>query len=437
LSRTTRIIGNDLKRRLRAPAATVLFLVIPLAMTALIGMIFNPGPGNETRLPPIRMLLVDNDKDIASKFLVGAFDQKQVKDMFQATLVDQAAGERLMRKGKASAMLVIPEHFSADLADQKVSVLEVVKNPSEEFLPGVAEEFAATIAVGFSAIAQVFADELQVIRSVRSLSLEAVTISELTPFLERARAKVIALKSYLSPLLLQLETRTTAKPGAAAQPPKGTSPQREGQPPKGTGAAAQPKDFNIFAAILPGMLIMFLLFIVEASMREIQNERADGKTRRMMFSPLTAGELVAARLFSGWLIGILVCLLAMGAGTAVFGIRWGNSLLVLALVAVSCFWCAAFFAMLNAFFKNKNQAGAMASPIILVFAVFGGSILPLEQIPAGMRWIGSFTVNHWFISGCQHIMDGGVPRVPFLVLALSGLLFAGVAMTALPRRLSA
>ena len=434
MSRTIRIIRNDLTRRLRAPMATVLFLVIPLAMTALIGMIFNPGPGNETKLPPIKLLLVDNDKDIASKLLVGAFDQKEIKDMFQATLVDQAAGETLMRKGKASAMLVIPEHFSGNLVDQKVSTLEVVKNPSEEFLPAVAEEFTATIAVGFSAVAQVFADELKVIRSVRNLSLEAVTITELTPFLEMARAKVIALKTYLSPLLLKLETRATAKPGTAAKPPKGTGATT--QPPKGTDVTVQPGDFNIFAAILPGMLIMFLLFIVEASMREIQNERADGKTRRMMFSPLAARELVAARLFSGWLIGILVCLLAMAVGTLIFGIGWGNPLLLLALVAVSCFWSAAFFAMLNAFFRNKNQAGAFSSPIILVFAVFGGSILPLENMPAGMRWIGTFSVNHWFISGCQKIMGGNIPAASLIVLALSGLLFAGVAMAALPRRLA-
>jgi ABC-2 type transport system permease protein len=429
LSRTTRIIRNDLRRRLRAPAATILFMIIPLAMTALIGMIFNPGPGNETKLPPIKLLLVDNDKDIASKFLVGAFDQKEIKEMFQATLVDQTEGERLMRKGKASAMLVIPKNFSNDLADQKMSTIEVVKNPAEEFLPAVAEEFAATVAVGFSAIAQVFADELKVVRSVRSLSLEAVTIGELTPFLERARAKIIALKSYLSPLMLRLESRTPAKPVAKSRSPKGT------------GAAAQPDtarsmDLNIFAAILPGMLIMFLLFIIEASMREIQNERADGKTRRMMFSPLAARELVAARLFGGTLTGVLVCLLAMAAGSALFGIGWGNPLLVLALVAVACFWSAAFFAMLNAFFRNKNQAGAFASPVILAFAALGGSILPLENIPAGMRWIGSFTVNHWFIAGCQRIMDNGVPYLPLAVLTLSGLLFAATAMAALPRRLS-
>ena len=414
MSRTTLIIKNDIKRRLRAPMATILFLIIPLAMTALIGMIFNPGPGNETKLPAIKLLLVDNDKGLAAKFLTGAFDQKEVKEMFQVTLVQEAEGEKLIKKGKASAMLVIPEHFSDDLAEQKASTLEVVKNPSEEFLPGVAEEFAKTIAVGLSAIAQVFADELKVIKSASNLELESISIAQMTPFLEMARAKIIALKSYLSPLILQLKASTTAKPGKSTKP----------------------AGFNIFAYIMPGMLIMFLLFIIEAFMREIQNERADGKIRRMMFSPLTTRELVTARLFSGWLMGMLVCILAMAVGTLIFRIDWGNPLLLLLLIMVSCFWCAAFFGMLNAFFKNKNQAGAFSSPIILVFAAFGGSMLPLEQIPTSMRWISKFTVNNWFITGCQQIMDGKIPSGPFTVLAVSGLIFASVAMVALQRRLS-
>lgn len=414
MSRTTLIIKNDIKRRLKAPMATILFLIIPLAMTALIGMIFDPGSGGETKLPAIKLLLVDKDKGLAAKFLIGAFDQKEVKDMFQVTMVDAAAGEKLMKKGKASAMLIIPEHFSDDLAEQKVSTLEVVKNPSEEFLPGVAEEFANTMAVGFSGLAQVFADELKVIKSASKLDLEAISITQMTPFLEMARVKIIALKSYLSPLLIGLKTSTTTKPGETAKP----------------------KGFNIFSYIMPGMLIMFLLFIVEAFMREIQNERADGKIRRMMFSPLTTRELITARLFSGWLLGVLICLVAMAVGTLLFRIDWGNPLLVFLLVVASCFWCASFFGMLNAFFKNKNQAGAFSSPIILGFAAFGGSMLPLEQIPQGMRWLAKFTVNNWFITGCREIMDGGIPYGSFIVLSVSGLLFAGVAMVALQRRLS-
>jgi len=415
LSRLALIIGNDLRRRLRSPMSTLLFLVIPLAMTALIGAIFDPGAENGMTLPPIRLLVVDNDKGIAAKFLLGALDQKELKDLFQVTLTDAATGEALMQRGKASAMLVIPRNFSDDLAEQRPCALEVVKNPSEAFLPGVAEEFTAILAVGFSAIAQVFADELRVIRSMRSLSLEDVTVADMTPFLEKARAKFIALKSTLSPLLLQVKAETTKKPG------------RE-KPAAG---------FNIFAYIFPGMLIMFLLFIIEPGLREIQNERADGKIRRMMFSPLSALELVAARIFSGWLIGMLVALLAMAAATLLFAIDWVSLPRQLALAAAACFCCSALFAMLNAFFKNKNQAGAFASPIILVFSAFGGSMLPLEQLPAAMRWVGRLTVNHWFISGSTRILDGRAPWASLAVLTLAGLAFAAAAMAVLPRRLTA
>jgi ABC-2 type transport system permease protein len=413
LSRTTLIIKNDIKRRLRAPLATILFLIIPFAMTALIGLIFDPGDGGESKLPPIKVLLVDHDQNLASKFFIGAFDQKQIEDMFQATVVSEADGEKLMKKGKASAMLIIPEHFSLDLADQKPSRLVVVRNPAEEFLPTVVEEFANTMAIGFSGLAQVFADELKIIKMVGNSSLEKISISELTPFLEMSRIKIMALKKYLSPLLIGLKSTTMAKPGQA-----------------------KPKGFNIFAFILPGMLIMFLLFIIEAAMREIQNERADGKIRRMMFSPLTSRELILARIFSGWLLGMLICSLAMALGALIFSIEWGNVLWLFLLVSVTCFWGAAFFGMLNAFFRNKNQAGAFASPIILVSAAFGGSMLPLEQIPQGMRWLAKFTVNNWFITGCRQIVAGDIPLASLLVLLISGLLFGAVAMVALQRRLT-
>jgi ABC-2 type transport system permease protein len=414
LSRVTLIIKNDIARRLKAPLATVLFMIIPFAMTALIGVIFDPGAGGETKLPPIKVLLVDRDQNLASKFLIGAFDQKQLKDMFQATTVSEADGEKLMKKGKASAMLIIPAGFSLALADQKPVRLTVVKNPAEEFLPAVVEEFANTMAVGFSALAQVFADELKIVKMVGDSSLEKISIAELSPFLEMSRIKFMALKKYLSPLRIGLKTTTMTKPGQKTEA----------------------KGFNIFAFILPGMLIMFLLFIVEAFMREIQNERADGKIRRMMFSPLTTRELMLARIFSGWLMGLLVCGLAMALGALVFRIDWGNYFWLFMLVAVACFWCAAFFGMLNAFFKNKNQAGAFASPIILVSAAFGGSMLPLEQIPGGMRWLAKFTVNNWFITGCREIIAGNTPLASLLVLLVSGLLFAAVAMAALQRRLT-
>ncbi len=55
------ILRNDVRRHLKAPWAIIIFMIIPIAMTGLIGIIFAPRTeGNE--LPPIPVLLVDNDK---------------------------------------------------------------------------------------------------------------------------------------------------------------------------------------------------------------------------------------------------------------------------------------------------------------------------------------------------------------------------------------
>ena len=93
------ILANDVRRHLKAPLAILIFMVIPLAMTGLIGIIFAPRTeGNE--LPPIPVLLVDNDKGLASKLLLGAFDADQMKKMFQVTVTDEAEGRQAHGEGQ-------------------------------------------------------------------------------------------------------------------------------------------------------------------------------------------------------------------------------------------------------------------------------------------------------------------------------------------------
>jgi hypothetical protein len=52
------ILGNDVRRHLKAPLVVVIFIAIPLVMTGLIGVVFGPRT-EDTQLPPI-ILLVDH-----------------------------------------------------------------------------------------------------------------------------------------------------------------------------------------------------------------------------------------------------------------------------------------------------------------------------------------------------------------------------------------
>lgn len=411
MRRLALILGSDVRRHLKSPLAIILYLIIPLAMTGLIGLIFTPSKtGGE--LPPIPVVLVDRDKSLASRLVLGAFDSDQMKKMFEVTVADEAEGRARMAKGKTSALIVIPERFTLDLLDLKPVVLEVVKNPAEQFLPDVVEEFMATMAVLLSGAVQAFEPEARGIRVMLEAPVDAFPWERLGPEFGKAQKKVIAASKYLDPLLLRLKEEKTQAPGAKPSPTRS----------------------DVFSIILPGMAVMFLLFIVQTVMRDMVAEREDGKLRRMLTTPLRPGELIGARIAGGWLMGVVVLLVMAAFGSLVFRVRWGPFGGFLLLGAVAAFWIAAFFALMNALVRNRNQAGSLSAPIILAFSIFGGSMMNPEALPPAFRTVGVLTPNRWFIDGAALLRDGRFPSLPLLVLAVSGLVLLALAVPALRRR---
>ncbi len=405
------VLGNDLVRHIKAPLAIVLFLAIPLVMTGLIGVIF--GPRTEgSRLPPISVLLVDHDQGLVSKLMLGAFDNDRMKGTFRVTATDEAEGREQMEKGKASAMIVIPEGFTPDLLDAKEVELLVVKNPAEQFLPDIVEEMARTMAVALSGAVQAFAEEARGIRAMLDSPVSAFDWETLGPAFGRAQKKIAAAVEYLDPLFLRLKTEET----------------------EAAGAKTRMTQADIFSVIMPGMAVMFLLFIVQIVMRDLLSEREDGKLRRMMMTPLKPLELIGARLAGGWIAGLIVLLVMAEIGGLVFRVTWGPFGQFLLLGAAISFWTAAFFGLFHALVRNRNQAGALGAPVILAFSLFGGSIVNLEAMPEAFRTVGILTPNRWFIDGAALVRDGRFPLAALLVLAASGLALLALAVPALRRR---
>jgi ABC-2 type transport system permease protein len=413
MARLLRVLATDVRRHLKSPLTVLIYMIIPLAMTGLVGVIFAPRTeGSE--LPPIPVILVDNDKGMVSKLLLGAFDVDQMKKMFLVTVTDEADGRKRMGRGKASAMIVIPEGFTLDLLDAKPVTLVVLKNPSEQFLPDIVEEFVNTLAVMLSGVVQAFSDEVKGIRALIDRPVESFPWDKLGPGLGRAQAKVVAARKYLDPLLIKLKDEKT----------------------QAAGARTAFTQADLFAIVLPGMAVMFLLFIVQTLMRDIVTEREDGKLRRLMTTPLRPVELIGARIAGGWVLGIVVLLVMVAAGTFVFRVAWGPFGWFLLLGAVASFWAAAFFALLHALVRNRNQAGAFSAPIILAFSLFGGSMMNVEAMPKAFVKIGLLTPNRWFIDGAALVREGRFPAASLIVLTASGLLLLALAVPALKRRIT-
>lgn len=407
------ILGTDVRRHLKSPWAILVFIAIPMVMTALIGIIFAPRT-EESTLPPIPVVLVDLDKNIASRLLLGAFDADQMKKMFEVTVADEAEGRRRMEKGRASAVVIVPQKFTLDLLDAKPTALLVVKNPAEQFLPDIVEEFMNTIAVMLSGAVQAFAPEAKGIRAMLEAPVGAIAWDKLGPEFGRAQKKVLAAQKSLSPLLVGIKAEKT----------------------KAVGAKAPFSQRDLFSIMLPGMAVMFLLFIVQILMRDVIAERGDGKLQRMMTTPLRPLELVGARLAGGWVMGLAVLLVMVALGTLIFRAYWGNFWVFLLLGIAASFWTAAFFGLFSALVRNRNQAGALSAPIILVFSLFGGSMMNPEAMPKAFKAIGVVTPNHWFIEGAAQVRAGSFPLLSLAVLVVAGIILAALAVPALRRKTS-
>lgn len=387
------IFKKDFKNRMKSPYAVLVLLFIPFLMTAILGLVFSPGE-QENALPKIKVLVVDKDKNIASKFLIQAFETPQMKDMFHISIVTEEEGKKLIAKGKASALIIIPKDFSDNILHGKKSQFRLIKNPSEQFLPVIVEEFMNTFAVIVSGFVQVFAEEINGVRLLTETPMENISITDMTPFLEKSRLKIIALQDYLDPLLIQLKEEV-----------KGKEKEEKKEP-----------GFNIFGLILPAISIMFLLFIVEIFLRDILSERENGILQRIMFSAVRPVEYILAKMFSGVIMGMLAYFIIVLAGILIFDMSWGNYLYLLVLITVTCFWIACFFALVHSFFKNKNQAGGVTSAIVIVFSAFGGSMIPVDQMPAAFQQVSRFTLNYWFIKGAETIKQGDFPTLPLLII---------------------
>ncbi|NCQ33627.1 ABC transporter permease, partial [bacterium] len=71
-------------------------------------------------------------------------------------------------------------------------------------------------------------------------------------------------------------------------------------------------------------------------------------------------------------------------------------------------------------------------------SAMGGSMVPLQQLPAGMRAVSDFTLNFWVIDGLTRVMfeSAGLGEVGrnLAVLTVAGLVLAVAADALLVRR---
>lgn len=375
------IAGTELRRALRDRSLIITVVVGPIVLAAIIGLALGSSSFEAT------IGVVDEDRSpLSSGFAAGLAGADEDGLAFEA-IDSVGAARRQVADGDVDAAIVVPSGFAASLAGTPAP-LDVLTS-SDAVIAG---EVAQSVADGFAA--RVDAGRL-------------------------ARAATV-LRGADAPSVDEL---------AAIELPV-TVDQR------GTGDSVSPA-----AYFAPAMGLLFLFFAVGGIARSLLRERRTGVLDRMRVAPVTTTDILVGKAIFTFTAGLLGLLVIWAATHVALGADWGAPLGVVALIVAATLAVTGIAGLIAAVAPTEQAADGLATGLALLFALVGGSFVPLEDLPDVFGPLSLFSPNGLALRGFTELNSADAPPVdvlPDVLALLAWALVAGtVAALRLPHRLDA
>lgn len=393
-----RLLIKDLQRRKSRPVGMILWVALPLVLAFLVGIVSSGGSSSDKPQITVSLLVEDHDDSFVSQFLLGAFSRGELGELFSLTAVDSGLGKTLMNKGKASALLVIPKGLGDSLLAGKNSTLVLVKNPAQSFLPKIAEETVTILAEAGDRASRLMDAPLKEINNLNTRDSTPADI-DVARIAVKINGVIRSVESLLIPPLIQVEEQSISK-----KETKSTS------------------SFSLYAYLLSGVIVMTLMFMLDTLAKDIFVERDQKTLFRLLTTPVTRKQFIASKLLFMWLMTLLSLLLVWLFAIIVFSITPPSWILFVLFAIVSTGALSALAGLLYSFISTRTQASGIVPAFILVFAMLGGAMIPLETLPGFIRQLAPFSPLYWAVYPWQRLMAFGDQN--FGVLVFLGVLAA-------------
>jgi ABC-2 type transport system permease protein len=374
-------------------------LILPVIMTLFLGGVFSGG-GPER----IQVDVLDEDNSPQSAQLIEAVRAlnpalricpQDGEECGNDLILDEQTSIERVRNGDSRALLVIPEGFGAALA-----AFQTVELP---YYSGASEMTGDAVLQSVEAVLQRINGSTVAARVGVSL-LDALDVeTESDTFGERVYERAQA---------------------AWADPPAVVAY---------TETAAEDASMGGFNQSVPGMATFFVVFsVLGAGMYGLLKERTDGTLPRLASMPIRRAEIIAGKILTYFVIGMLQFAIVFVVGLFV-GVHFGRDLLALLLVIVTYTLCitALSFALAPRM-RSEEQVSALTTMLGMVMAALGGAWWPLDIAPPFMQVIGHLTPVAWAMDAFRQLFffSGGLmdvlPSLTVLLLATVVLFTVGI-----------
>lgn len=410
------LASKDLKLLFRDKLGFFFTLVYPLVVAIIFGSMFGGKGDSEARAIPLAVVDEDSTAE-SSAFLDSLAKTAQLK----ITLTSRDEALQLVRRGRVVAFVVVKKGFGNASKNPfwgDPPAVEIGADPSRKAEAAMIE--GVLISKAASRISDFFDDP----------ALQQVEISRAREAVNSTGAIQPDLKESLLGLFNEVEKiaeiQREISSGAWEFPKRSAFTPLKVSKVEITDERKYPT--SAYAVTFPQAATWALIGVAAGFGIMLVIERKEGTLMRLLASPLRPGEILLGK--------ALACFIAMvGATTFLFVVGYlgfsviPNSVPLLAAAIVTSAFCfVGLMMLLSALPRSHQSIGGMTWGIMLVLAVFGGSMVPLIAMPAWMRTVGSVSPMKWAVLS----MEGAVWRQfsaremlePCGILILMGIIFA-------------
>jgi hypothetical protein len=305
-------------------------------------------------------------------------------------------GLAMMERGEASALIHIPAGFTDDFLSGVPTAIEIVKNPSERFLPQVVEEGAGIGAAVLSAASRTFRPELVQIKAMMDGEgfPSDLAVSNLGG---GVNGRFRSLETILFPPVIGFEKVTL------------------------TEADRDPEPESILAFFLPGLAVMGVFFLSQSATRDILRDRESGLLRHLLTAPVSpsdylAGKCLTVLIVSGLGLGLLILI------GVVSGVSWGPPAAVAILAAATAVASSGTLLLIMSLVGTERQGDALTTIVIIGWSMLGGAFVPIDQMPDFLRPVSASTMVFWATDAFNTLVvrGGGLADIILNVAVLFG-----------------
>ena len=375
MSFTTTVSANALEKLFSEKWQLAMFLIIPLMMGGLFSLI----SGSDGQPKPVGTLLItDHDNSTLSRLVIASFKQGPMAEMFiTKTVTETQEAAAIMDKGKASVWLQIDTGFAQNYMDEKPTTIKLVKNPSQNILPQIAETAVTLMADGGHYIQLLFAKELKQFNQL----LEGKEVSDADMALMSVQIKhtMESLEQQLFP------------------------PQIKAVKKQKVVEKSNNKSFTLL--MFPGILFMSLLFSSQGMALEFWKDKSQGISSRLLSSPSGLTQYLNGKLIASILIYIIIALVIGALGMVLLQLEMTKILVLITWLMLSGMVILSMMLFVCLLMPTEKSASVVTTAMVFPLMMLGGSFFPFDSMPKWMVAIGQYlpngymlqSFNQWFI----------------------------------------